>query len=174
MAAQILLQNSIFTTFILPFLLIFFILFAVLQRTKILGSDQGQLNAFVSFIISLIFVAAFNYSTVINNLVLFLSIALVIIFVALMIWGFVSNEEKGFNFGEHKVIRIVFFIALFIAVVLAVLWAFGIQITGGSGSVTDFLFNQVWSQPFWTNLLFIILIAAALAIVLGIKSGKSS
>lgn len=167
----IFLQNSIFTTIFLPFLLIFFIVFAILQKTKVLGSDKTQLDAFVSFIIGLILVTAFNYSTVINNLILFLSISLVIVFVILVLWGFLSGEE-GFKLGDHKGFRTILLIGFAIVVIIAVLWAFGIPLSGGNGSVTGFLFGQVWSEPFWTNLIFVVLIGAALAIVLGMGKKK--
>lgn len=170
MASAIFLQNTIFTSFILPFLLLFFIAFAVLQKSKVLG-ENGQLNAFISLIISFIFVAAFNYSSVVNNLVLFLSIGLVIIFVAMLLWGFVSGGESSF-FKEKSGLRTVLLIALFIAVIIGVIWAFGIPFSGGSGSITNLLFNQVWSQPFWTNLIFIVLIGIALALVIGMGRGK--
>lgn len=171
MATSIILQNSLFTTILLPFLLVFLLVFAVLERTKIFGENRTQLNAFISFVIGLIVVAAFNYSSVINNLVLFLSIGLVILFVALLLWGFVSNGESGFDFKNHTGLRAVFFIVLILAVLLGVLWAFGIPLTG-SGSVTDFLFNQVWSQPFWTNLIFIVIVGVLLAVILRMGSGS--
>lgn len=169
MATLIILQNSLFTTILLPFLLVFLLVFAILERTKIFG--ENRLNAFISFVIGLIVVAAFNYSSVINNLVLFLSIGLVILFVALLLWGFVSNGESGFDFKNHTGLRAVFFIVLILAVLLGVLWAFGIPLTG-SGSVTNFLFNQVWSQPFWTNLIFIIIVGVLLAVILRMGSGS--
>jgi hypothetical protein len=170
--SAVFLQNSVFTTIILPFLLIFFIIFAILQKTKVLGSDKSSLDAFVSFVIGLIVVMAFNYSTVINNLVLFLSLSLVVVFVILVLWGFLSGEE-GFKLSEHKSFRTILLIIVIIAVILGIFWAFGIPLSGGTNSVTNFLFGQVWSEPFWTNLIFVLLIGAALAIVLGMGRSKS-
>jgi hypothetical protein len=164
---SIFLQNTIFTNFILPFFLVWLIAFAVLQKSKILGEAQSQLNAIISLVVGFILVSAFNYSTVINNLVLFLSIGLVIIFVAMLLWGFVSGGEGGFFSKERPgVIRTILLIVLAIAVLIGVFWAFGIPLSGGSGSITDLLFNQAWSSPFWTNLIFIILIGIALALVI--------
>jgi hypothetical protein len=168
MASAIFLQNTIFTSFILPFFLIFFIAFAILQKTKLL-TENGQLNAFISLIIGFIFIAAFNYSSVVNNLVLFLVIGLVIIFVTMLLWGFISGgTESAFFSKEHPGLRTIMLVALIIAVIIGVIWAFGIPFTGGSGSITNLLFNQVWSQPFWTNLIFVVLIGIALALVIGI------
>ncbi|HTZ41962.1 MAG TPA: hypothetical protein VMC07_02015 [Candidatus Omnitrophota bacterium] len=163
----IFLQNTIFTTFILPFLLIFFIVFAVLQRTKVLGGEKMQINALVAFVIGLIFVAAFNYSGVVNNLVLLVVLAVVIIFVALMIWGFFSGETGFWKPGEGGGLRVILIIIFFIAILIGILWAFGISI----GTIGNVLFNQTWSQPFWTNLIFILLIGIALAFVLKSVSG---
>ncbi len=171
MASSIFLQNTIFTSFILPFFLIFFIAFAILEKTKVLGENKGTINALISLVIGFIFIAAFNYSTVVNNLVLFLAISLVVIFVAMLIWGFVSGEG-GLSLKDHPGFRTILLVALLIAVVIGVIWAFGIPLTGENGSVTSLLFNQVWSQPFWTNLIFVVLIGIALALVIGLGNGS--
>ena len=81
MAGENILQSDILTKFVYPFLLVFFIIFGVLQKTKLLGSDNKQLNAFVSFVIGLIFVSAVYPKLIVSNLVLFLSVAIVIVFV---------------------------------------------------------------------------------------------
>jgi len=157
------LQNTIFTKFLLPFLLVFFIIFAILEKTKLLGSENKQINALISFVIGLIFVAAFNYSTVLNNLVLFAVIAIVVLFVGLMLWTFMSGEGGFWAADKAPAFRTILLIALFIAVALGVIWAFGIPLT----TIGTALFSQAWSQPFWTNLIFIILIGVALALVIG-------
>jgi len=64
------LQASLFTDFLYPFLLMFFIVYALLEKSKILGADQKQINAFVSLIISLIFVSVIFPVIVVNNLIL--------------------------------------------------------------------------------------------------------
>ncbi len=168
MASAIFLQNTIFTAFILPFFLIWLVAFAILQKTKVLGEGaSGLLNALISLILGFIFIAAFNYSSVVNNLVLFLAIGLVIIFVTMLLWGFVSGGESSL-FSKPGGMRTIIMVALFIAVIIGVIWAFGIPFSGGNGSITNLLFNQVWSQPFWTNLIFVVLIGIALALVIGI------
>tara|TARA_Y100000310_G_C20668027_1_gene808692 strand:- start:2047 stop:2625 length:579 start_codon:yes stop_codon:yes gene_type:complete len=49
-------QNYGLSDVILPFLLVFIFIYAVLQKTKILGEDQKKLNIGVAIIIGLIFV----------------------------------------------------------------------------------------------------------------------
>ena len=51
------LQNWIVAKFVLPFFLVWFIVFAILEKAKPLG-EKHQLNALVSTVIGLIFVSA--------------------------------------------------------------------------------------------------------------------
>ncbi|PIO07159.1 hypothetical protein COU59_03820 [Candidatus Pacearchaeota archaeon CG10_big_fil_rev_8_21_14_0_10_34_12] len=158
MVEEIFLQNWIFTKFALPFLLIFFIVFAILEKTKILG-DNKQISALVAFVIGLIFVGVAYPKDIVNNLILFLTVALVVVFVIMLLWGFASGEEKGLHLEGWM--RNVLWGVLGIAVVLALIWA-----TGADTRVFDVLFQQSWSKTLWTNILFVVAIAAAIAIVL--------
>lgn len=160
MVAETILQHDILTKFVYPFLLIFFIVFAVLEKTKILGDDKKQLNALISFVIGLIFISAVFPKIVVGNLILFLTIALVIMFVVLLLWGFVAGDIKE-GFIPEKGLKTFLMIVIGIAVVIAVFWALGL----GAGFF-DFIFNSSWSNAFWTNFLFIVVIAIALALVL--------
>ena len=163
MTVEIFLQNIVFTKFVLPFLLIFFIVFAILEKTNVFGDDKKQTNALIAFVIGLIFVGVAFPKEVVENLILFLTVALVVVFVILILWGFVSGKELKI---ESKGLRLTTGIVILVSVVIAVLWATGIQ-----GGVLDLLFGQSWSGTFWTNALFVVLVGAALALVLrGSKS----
>ncbi len=163
MVTETILQHEILTKFAYPFLLIFFIVFAILEKTKILGEEKKQLNALIAFVIGLIFVSAFQPKIIVENLILFLTVALVVMFVVLMIWGFVSSGKDGFQLEGWM--KWILWIVGGIAVIIAVLWAVGVW-----DKVVDLLFKQNWSNSFWTNAAFIVAIAAALAAVL--KSSK--
>ena len=164
MATETILQSEIATNFIYPFLLIFVILFAVLEKTKLLGDESKQLNAIISFIVSLIFVGFAWPKIVIGNLILFLSVALIVIFLILLVWGFAAGGAKAMPKFDG-IFRIVLGIIAVLAVIVAVFWA-----TGSLGPTADLLFSQSWSSALWTNVIFILVIAAVLAAVL--KSGK--
>ena len=56
-------------------------------------------------------------------------------------------------------------IVIIIAVGIATIWAMGPQ-----GGIIDFLFGQSWSKTVWTNIIFVVLIAIALAVT--IKGSK--
>lgn len=155
--ADTILQHWIFTRFGFPFLLIFFVVFAILEKTKILGEGKKQINALVSFVIGLIFVSVSYPVDVVSNLVLFLTVGLITMFVGLLIWGFISGESKI----ESKGVKTLLGVIVFVGVVIAILWA-----AGWASTISDWLFKQDWSGPFWTNLLFIVMIAAAIVAML--------
>ncbi len=167
MVEDTILQSPVLTRFILPFLLVFFIVFAILEKTKIFGDGKKQLNALISFVISLIFVSVLYPTMVVSNLVLFLTIALVSIFVILLIWGFIFGDIKD-GFKPQKWMKIGLAIIAGIAFVVALIWA-----TGFFGKLGEFLFQQSWSKAFWTNVSFILAIAIALALILSSKSKSS-
>ncbi len=164
MAETTILQHWLFTKFAFPFLLVFFILFAILEKTKIFGEDKKQLNALLSFVVSLIFVGAVFPKLVVENLILFLTVAIVIVFVGLLLWGFIIGGDAKIS---NDAVKWVFGVVLVLILIGAVLWA-----TGVSGTVFNFFTGGILGKSFWTNLIFIIVIAAALAVVL--KAGKGS
>lgn len=168
MAQETILQHWVFTQFILPFLLIWTIVFAILEKTKILGDGKKQLDAIVAFVIGLIFVGAVFPKLVVSNLILFLTVSIIVMFVGLLLWGFITGEElKTGIFPEGKPIKWLVGIVLVVAVTGAVLWATGIW-----DEFYNLLFKQTWSSSLWTNVAFIAVIAGALAIVLKSAASK--
>lgn len=160
------LQHEILTEFVYPFLLVFFIIFAILEKTKTFGDDKKQLNAFVAFVIGLIFVGAVSPKGFVNNLVLFLAVAAVVILVILMLWGF-STGSKISGEGVPAGLKWAFGIIIVIAVAIAMF-----LITGVWDTVIDSLFRSNWSSDVWSNVIFVFIIAGALAAVLAVgKSG---
>ncbi len=162
--AETILQHWVFSRFALPFLLVFFIVFAILEKTKVLGEGKKQINALVAFVVGLITISIAYPVNVISNLILFLTVAIVVVFVTLLLWGFmISGEAKV----ENKAVKTALGVLAILAVVGAVFWA-----TGLFGPLVETLFQQEWSYSFWINFLFVIVIAIALALAL--KSGSSS
>ena len=166
MVNETLLQSDILMKFVFPFVLIFAIIFGLLEKTKLFGSDKHQLNAIVSAVVGLIFVGAVFPKIVVGNMVLFLTVAIVVIFVGLLLWGFVSGDELTTDFMSSKGLKWFSGIVIVIAVVIALLWASDVNL-----QIFDLLFKQDWSKTFWVNLIFIAIIAGALA--WAIKGGTS-
>jgi len=153
------LQSEVLTSFVYPFLLVFFIVFAVLEKTKVFGEDKKQINALTAFIIGLIFVAAVEPKLIVSNLILFLSVALVVVFVVLVLWSFASGGE-GFKLEATWLKWVVGFVVI-AAVVIAMF-----LITGVWDTVVDTVFKSDWSSDLWTNVIFIVIIAVALALMM--------
>ena len=172
MVQETILQHPIFTRFALPFLLIFFIVFGILEKTKLFGSGKKQLHALIAFVIGLILVAAASPTLTISNLILFLTVAIVVLFVALLLWGFIAGEE-GLKFEKApKVLKWFIGIVIVVVVIFALLWALGTEISAFEVAF-DFFFNSDWSKGFWTNLSFVAVIIVALVLVLRkTKEGK--
>lgn len=164
MVASTILQSSIFTDFAFPFLLVFFILFGVLEKLKVFGDDKHMLNAMISFVVGLIFVAAVFPKAIVGNLILFLTVAIVVVFIALLLWGFIAGEIPKIPKGLQAGVAIV----VMIAVVIALLWAMGI-----ATNTFDFLFNSSWSSSFWTNFAFIVVVIIGMAVAIGGSKGGS-
>ena len=157
MVQETILQSWIVTKFALPFLLVFFILFGILEKTKLFGDKSKRLHAMIAFVVGLIFVGAIFPKLVVGNLILFLTVGIVVVFVGLILWGFVSG-------GEAKIpdkLKVPVGILIFVALVIATLWALGVE-----GSFWDLLFRQSWSGTFWTNFAFIAVVIIAMALVM--------
>ena len=166
MAETTIFQLPVIKDFILPFILVFAIIFAILEKTKVLGSDKHQINAIVAGVIGFIFIGFTSPKEFVSNLILFLTLGLIVIFVIMLLWGFlVSDEPKLSGKGLRWVVGIV----LIIAVIIGVLWASGMEL-----GALDYFFNQSWSSSLWTNVLFVIVAGAAIAVILatGGSGGK--
>lgn len=164
MATETFLSHWIFTKVAFPFLLIFFIVFAILEKTNLFGKGK-QINALIAFVIGLIFVTVASPVLIVENLILFLTVALVVVFVVLLIWGFLAGGEVKFDSKAPKWIAG--------GLVIIALLIFISSITGFLPTVVDALFKQNWSSSLWTNVLFVVVIAVALALVLKGSSGGS-
>lgn len=146
----------IFQDIILPFILIFVVLFAILQKTKLLGDGVQQINAVVAFVIAGIFVAFSAYVVWLKSFVIFLAIALFILFIFMLIYGFMyADNKEGFKLGTE--LKIIITVVAFIAVVVAAL-----VITKTWDNVYDFFTVSNTGS----NVIFIILIVGAVVAVL--------
>jgi membrane protease YdiL (CAAX protease family) len=159
------LQNPIFSQYIFPFLLVFFIIFAVLERTKLFGEGKKQINALTSFVIGLIFVTAIFPKIIVGNLVLFLTVAIVCVFVILLIWGFIFGDKDKFELNNK--LKWTLGITAGLAFVVAVVFA-----TGFNVYLESLFANQTSGGTLVTNIIFIVVIAVALALVM--RTAKSA
>jgi hypothetical protein len=157
--ADTFLQWPIVSQYILPFLLVFVIVFGILEKTKLFGDGKPRLNAIASFVIALIFVGAVSYTHMVQNLTLFLTLAIVAIFVIMLLWGFVWGDAKE-GFKPAGWMKWLLAIVAGIAFIWAVIWA-----TDSLGKIQGF-FGGSLGQTIITNGIFLIVVAVALALIL--------
>jgi hypothetical protein len=160
--AEPIIFSSLMVEIILPFVLVISIVYAVLQKSKILGEGKNQLDAFVALSVALIAVAFKPATAIIIQLMPVLAITLVSILVFLLIYGMVF---KG-DYGTDKSLKII------LAVIAAI-------VVGGSlfvfTGVFDYLRDLYISEAgsgILANVLVFVVIIVAVAVVLG-SSGKS-
>ena len=149
-------NSPLFNELVWPFLLVFVLVFAILDKIKLLGDGKRQINAIVALVVALIFVSFANAVGIIVNLMPVLAVALVIILIFYLMMGFIWNEKEGFN--VPKGVKIAGAIIAFIVLVIAVLvvtnyWEKLLDLFSGGGTVVS-------------SIIMIVIVIAALAVVL--------
>ena len=160
------LQSAFAVEIVYPFLLVFVLVFAILQKTKLLGEDQRQINALISLAISLIFIAFGSATGIVVNLIPWLAVGVVVLLVFFVLLGFVmADNEKGFVIPKGVQIGLGVLIGIF--VIIAVIVA-----TGQWDMVTNLFFNRGEITGWATNVLLVAIIVGALAVVIFSGKGK--
>src|SRR3989344_8613711 len=150
------LQGSGVYEYILPFLLIFSITFAIFEKTQILGTEKKNINIIVSLIIGLIFVTQFSLVATLNNFLPKVSLFIVVAVMALILFGiFGADVAKGL---KGLGLMIAALISLFI-----IYW-------GLSPSLGFEL--PYWVQYNWDVIITLIVIIIVIALVVGGSGAK--
>ncbi len=164
---------------VLPFLLVFTIVFAILEKTRILGTVKSgkeeipnkNLNSMVAFVVGLLVVATANVVGFINESLPNVIIVVVVAFSYLLMIGiFLKTEE--FNFSDkHKGWFRAFMIITFIAVLAIAANAIKVDAQGHTAldAILSFFIDN-WSGAIVTSIIFLVVIIFAIIIVT--KSGS--
>jgi len=161
---ETILASGFFRELVLPFLLVFTLIFAILDKTKILGEGKRQINAIIAFVVGLIFIS-FSYAVGITvKLMGFMAIVAVILLVFMLLYAFAAGEKEEFKMPRG--LKIAFGILIGLALIIALL-----VFTGSFGPIYAAILGG-YGNEIVVNIIFIIIIIAAIAVVLGGK-GKS-
>ena len=119
MAAQTLglLANPFFTNVILPFLLIFTVIFAILQKTKLFEGKKG-IDIIVALVIGLIFVGVQSVVGFTLKLLPITAALIVVLLSIYLVFGFIGVHQS-------KALQIALGIVFGIALIVVLLWATG-------------------------------------------------
>lgn len=163
---------------ILPFLLVFTIVFAVLEKTKIFGTEKvgdkeypkKNLNSIVAFVAAFLVVASTRLVAAINesvaNVVLLLLLSICFL---LLIGSFYKEGEPVSLEGKW---RSLFMVVMFIGVVLIFLQAIKVDNRGIVQYVYDYLVVN-WQSNFTASVIFIILVVIFMVWVTASPSAPS-
>lgn len=151
---QTILSHPIFVETILPFLLIFTITFAILQKSKVLGDGKRQLDAITALAIALILISFAQAVGIILQLIPFLSVSLVVLLVLFLLLGTFWKDSIPKGYQTFLMIIIT------IAVAAAVLY-----FTGAWSWLLNLLYGKTGDSQMVANVIFIIIIAAAVITV---------
>ena len=162
------LTSPFFVNYILPFVLVFTVVFAILQKSKILGDGKKQIDSLVALVIGLIVISFRNAVGIINSLLPFFAVAMVIILVFLLLMAMVfSDLAKGLEID--KKVKWTITILAGISVIVA-----SLVITGAWDYMAQRWFSEGGDTDNVTSVVFIIIIIAAVAFALvGKKESKS-
>jgi hypothetical protein len=119
---------------VLAFILVFTIIFAILQKSEILGKGKKQIDALVALAVGLLVVSVGFAMDIITRLMPFLGVSVVIILVFMILFGFFFKQGE---FKFEKSVITAFGILAFVAVVIAVL-----HITDAWGAIVAFFTNS--------------------------------
>ncbi|MBI2111952.1 hypothetical protein HYT52_00250 [Candidatus Woesearchaeota archaeon] len=113
---------------VLPFLLVFTIMFAILEKTKILGIDKiggheytkKNLNAITSFVVAFLVIASTQLVAILNQVMAHVVLLLVLAISFLLLVG-VFFQDKEFSLKDYPNWIKFFMILMFIGIVLVFL-----------------------------------------------------
>jgi len=103
---------------ILPFLLVFTVVYAVLQKTELLGKEKGNLDSIVAFVIGLLVVAATKVVAIINTALPQVMLLVIVGLGFLLMLGIFAKPGGSFLEDLPKGFRFTLLIVFSIAVVL--------------------------------------------------------
>lgn len=163
---------------VLPFLLVFTIVFAILEKTMILGSENSKpkknLNSMVAFSIGLFVVAASNVVAVIQQSLPMVTLVLIIIVSFMLLMGsFMGTGE--FSFKNYKYTK--YFLVLFLIIGISLIFLGAIRNDSGE-SWLRVMWNYVqdtWlTGPAFSGVVFLVIIVLVILYVLDAFPGAGS
>ncbi len=156
---------------VLPFLLVFSIMFAILEKTRILGEEKikegvtmpkRSLNAMVSFVVAMLVVATNKIVTAINTALPNVVFLAVVIICFLMLVG-IFYKDGDFDFAKTHEGWVYGFIIIILILIIAI---FLDSLTTASGETwLTYGFNYVVensSGPLVTSLIFLVVTLLAI------------
>jgi len=153
-AAVTVLQRAGFFNIALPFILVFALIFAILEKSQILGEGRRNINAIVAFVIALIFVGASAFVGIVGRMIPLVVLLIVVMLMFLLFYGFVAGPIQQ--------------VPTWVKV--------GLGLGGGLAVISIFLWaanlTAAVTPEIWATVGFILVIVAAVATIVAVKPTK--
>lgn len=124
-----LLQKFGFFQVVLPMILVFAVIFGILEKFKIFGEDRTNINAVVAFVIAFFTITSTPIVEAMNNLIPQTSLLLVVALLAIMLFAFfgLNPQDKFEGMGKWAWLGALVLIIIFLGILDA---SFGWNIPG--------------------------------------------
>jgi MFS family permease len=160
---------------ILPFLLVFVLVFALLEKTKVLGTDtikdssgekgeytKKSLNAMVAFVTGFFVVASTQLVSVINKSLSQIFLLLLLIICFMLVWGSFHEQTKGGFFLDPKKQHQKFYYNALMGIVFIAIAAIFLNALGWLEEIYNFLKGN-WNTDYVAAVIFIVVIVGFMA-----------
>ena len=157
--------NSFFTEMLLPFLLIFVVVFAILQKSKILGESKAQIDAMVALVVGLLLIGVPGPREIIVGIMPWMAVGIAVILVFMILYGFVAGDLSS----APEWMKVTFGILAGLFTLAVVLYISGL------GKILLEWFSLSGSGDIWMNVLMIALVFGAMAFAIwGVEKKENS
>lgn len=166
---------------VLPFLLVFTIVFAVLEKTKILGTEKRggediakkNLNSMVAFAIALFVVAASNVVAILQQSLPLVTLVLIIIISFMLLMGsFMGTGE--FSFKDYEYTK--YFLVFILIVSISLIFLYSVKLDQGV-SVLEVMLSYIkenwFTGPVVSGMVFLAIIILVIIYVLDAFPGQA-
>ncbi|MCL6500489.1 MAG: hypothetical protein K6T16_00445 [Candidatus Pacearchaeota archaeon] len=150
--------HPFFTNIILPFLLIFVVIYAILEKTEVLGKDKRYANLIVAVVVGFMFIGVQALVNFTLRLIPLMAVMVVILLGYFLVFGFIGIEKV-------KGMRITLGILFGLAILASIAWAAGLI-----GKLTP----ATWNPEIVALIIFLLIFGGALALVLSTATKAKS
>ncbi|MBI2125446.1 hypothetical protein HYV87_00155 [Candidatus Woesearchaeota archaeon] len=149
---------------ILPFLLVFTIIFAILEKTKIFGTEKidgkemtkKNIDAMVAFVIAFLVIASTRLVGIINEVMANVVLLVILGVCFLLLVGVFFAGDKEFSLEKFPTWQNIFMVLMFIGIVVIFLNALGWL------HYLEILFEN-WNAEWASSIIFIVIIIGFIA-----------
>ncbi len=156
MAEVSLFTHPFLVNIILPFLLIFVVIYAILEKTSVLGEGKRYANLIVAIVIGFIFIGVQEAVGFTLKLIPIVSVLIIVLLCYFLIFGFIDIHLKK---GMKIVLGIVFGIAL----IGAILWATGLLEKIATTTISVEVISMI---------IMLLIVGGAIALIISTKPKK--